>query len=317
MAADEPIGGAVESVRSFNRFYTRQLGLLEQGLLGSDLNLTELRVLFELSCRGSATATGVAQELGIDAGYMSRLLKKFERRHYIARARSASDARERLLTLTKQGSAAFRPLERAARDQIAVMLDPMTPRQRGELVGAMQSVRVLLNDARAKSAPCRLRGLHIGDVGWIVHRQGVLYSSEFGWDGTYEALVAEILAKFVANFDPAFEQAWVAERAGEIVGSVFLVRVDARVAKLRLLYVEPSARGAGLGRRLVEACVKSARDKGYRLLTLWTNDVLGSARRIYEGVGFELTKEEPHRSFGKDLVGQTWDLDLSREWSVG
>ncbi len=310
MAPDDVHGSAVESIRSFNRFYTRQLGLLEQGMLGSDLSLTELRLLFELSCRGSATATSIAHDLGIDAGYLSRLLKKFERRRYIERARSASDARERWLSLTKQGTAAFRPLEHAARDQIAVMLDPMTPRQRGELVGAMQSIRVLLNDAQAKSAPCRLRGLQVGDVGWIVHRQGVLYSAEYGWDGTYEALVAEILAKFLANFDPASEQAWVAERDGEIVGSVFLVRLDAQVAKLRLLYVEPSARGAGLGRRLVEACIKSARDKGYGLLTLWTNDVLASARRIYEAAGFELSREEPHRSFGKDLMGQTWSRVL-------
>jgi GNAT superfamily N-acetyltransferase len=191
-----------------------------------------------------------------------------------------------------------------------MMLDPMTALQRRELLGAMQSVRVLLNDTLARSAPCRLRGLQVGDVGWIVHRQGVLYSSEYGWDATYEALVAEILAKFVANFDPASEQAWVAERDGEIVGSVFLVRLDAQVAKLRLLYVEPSARGAGLGRRLVQECVNAARDKGYRLLTLWTNDVLVSARRIYEASGFELTEQGPHRAFGKNLIGQTWRLGL-------
>lgn len=300
----------VEFVRSFNRFYTRQLGLLEQGMLGSDLSLTELRVLYELYHHSGATATSIARDLGLDAGYLSRLLQRFERRRYIKRMRSASDGRERTLTLTERGTAAFQPLEQAAREQIAVMLEPMTPRQRDELVGAMQAVRVLLNDSQALAAPWTLRGLKVGDLGRIVQRQGVLYAAEYGWDTSYEALLAEILAKFVANYDPAFEQAWVAERNGEIVGSVFLVRLDARTAKLRALYVEPSARGSGLGRRLVAECIDAARRKGYESLTLWTNDVLAAARRIYQAAGFTLTQQEPHHSFGKDLVGQTWDLAL-------
>jgi DNA-binding MarR family transcriptional regulator/N-acetylglutamate synthase-like GNAT family acetyltransferase len=300
----------VELVRSFNRFYTRQLGLLEQGMLGSDLSLTELRVLYELYHRSGATATSIARDLGLDAGYLSRLLQRFERLRYIKRVRSASDGRERTLTLTERGTAAFQPLEQAARDQIAVMLEPMTPRQRDELVSAMQAVRVLLNDSQALAAPWTLRGLKSGDLGRIVQRQGVLYAAEYGWDVTYEALLADVLAKFVANFEPAFEQAWVAERNGEIVGSVFLVRLDARSAKLRALYVEPSARGSGLGRRLVEECIEAARRKGYESLTLWTNDVLVAARRIYQAAGFKLTQQEPHHSFGKDLVGQTWELAL-------
>lgn len=310
MVACNTAGTDVEFVRSFNRFYTRQLGLLEQGMLGSELNLTELRVLYELCHGGGSTATSIARDLGLDAGYLSRLLKRFERRRYIKRARSAADGRERTLTLTELGTAAFRPLERAAREQIAVMLQPMSPRQRNELVGAMQTVRVLLNDSQALAAPWTLRGLRVGDLGRIVQRQGVLYAAEYGWDETYEALLADILAKFVANFDPAFEQAWVAERNGEIVGSIFLVRLDERIAKLRALYVEPSARGSGLGRRLVQECIEAARGKGYATLTLWTNDVLTSARHIYQAAGFKLTQQEPHHSFGKDLIGQTWDLAL-------
>jgi DNA-binding MarR family transcriptional regulator/GNAT superfamily N-acetyltransferase len=310
MIVGSAAGADVEFVRSFNRFYTRQLGLLEQGMLGSDLSLTELRVLYELCHRSGATATSIARDLGLDGGYLSRLLKRFERRRYLKRARSASDGRERTLTLTERGIAAFEPLEHAAREQIAVMLEPMTPRQRDELVIAMQTLRVLLNDSQALAAPWRLRGLQVGDLGRIVQRQGVLYAAEYGWDATYEALLADILAKFVANFDPAWEQAWVAERNGEIVGSIFLVRRDDRVAKLRALYVEPSARGSGLGRHLVQECIEAARRKGYESLTLWTNDVLSAARRIYQSAGFQLTQEERHHSFGKDLVGQTWDLAL-------
>jgi DNA-binding MarR family transcriptional regulator/GNAT superfamily N-acetyltransferase len=300
----------VEFVRSFNRFYTRQLGLLEQGMHGSDLSLTELRVLYELHHRSGATATRIASDLGLDAGYLSRLLKGFERRRFIKRARSVSDGRERTLALTERGTTAFQPLEQAARDQIGLMLERMSPHQRDELAGAMQTVRVLLNDSQALAAPWKLRGLQVGDLGRIVQRQGVLYAAEYGWDTSYEALLADILAKFVANFDPLLEQAWIAERNSDVVGSVFLVRLDERTAKLRALYVEPSARGSGLGRRLVEECIESARRKGYGTLTLWTNDVLVSARRIYQAAGFRLTKEEPHHSFGKDLVGQTWDLAL-------
>jgi DNA-binding MarR family transcriptional regulator/N-acetylglutamate synthase-like GNAT family acetyltransferase len=300
----------VESVRSFNRFYTCQLGLLEQGMLGSALTLTELRVLYELCHRSGATATCIARDLSLDAGYLSRLLKRFEQRRYIKRARSAADGRERTLTLTERGSAAFRPLEQAAREQVAAMLAPMTETQRNDLAGAMQTVRVLLNDGQALAAPWTLRGLQVGDLGRIVHRQGILYAAEYGWDQTYEALLADILAKFVAHFDPACEQAWVAERGGEIVGSVFLVRLDRHTAKLRALYVEPSARGSGLGRRLVQECVDAARLKGYETLTLWTNDVLSAARHLYQAAGFKLRQEEPHHSFGKRLIGQTWDLAL-------
>ena len=261
---------------------------------------------------GETTATEIARELGIDLGYLSRLIKKFNRRRFVKRTRSRADARQSRLELTGKGRTAFDPLDRAARSQIAALLGPMTPEQRCELLAAMQSIRRLL---QPDSEPHRreaygIRPLKVGDIGWITHRQGLLYAREYGWDGTYEALVAEILAGFVKHFDPHGENAWVAERDDAIVGSVFLVRASDSVAKLRLLYVEPAARGMGVGRRLVHECIEFARAKGYRTLTLWTNDVLASARRIYEAAGFQLMREERHHSFGKDLNGQTWDLAL-------
>jgi DNA-binding MarR family transcriptional regulator/GNAT superfamily N-acetyltransferase len=310
-------GEAVDIIRSFNRRYTRQLGLLDKGLLGSEFTLTEARVLYELANSDEATATEIARELGIDLGYLSRLLKKFGRRRYIKRERSPVDARQSRLQLTERGRAVFDPLDRAARHQIAEMLAPMTLEQRSLLLSAMQRIHRLLEAGSEESQreqsrrePYVIRPLKVGDVGWITHRQGILYSQEYGWDASYEALVAEILAGFVKNLDAAVERGWVAERDGGIIGSVFLVRASAELAKLRLLYVEPTARGLGLGKRLVEECIDFARMKGYKTVTLWTNDVLVSARRIYQAAGFRLTREERHHSFGKDLVGQTWDLAL-------
>jgi DNA-binding MarR family transcriptional regulator/GNAT superfamily N-acetyltransferase len=307
-----PAGEAIDVIRSFNRMYTRQLGLLDNGLLGSEFTLTEARVLYELANCVDSTATQIAGELGLDLGYMSRLIKKFGRRRYLKRKRSSVDARQSRLQLTERGRAAFEPLDRAARLQIAEMIAPMAPEQRSLLVSSMQSVQRLLQAAPAESVrePYTIRPLKVGDIGWITHRQGILYSQEYGWDATYEALVAEILAGFVKNFDSKLERGWVAERGGGIIGSVFLVRASAELAKLRLLYVEPTARGLGVGRRLVQECIDFARMKRYKTLTLWTNDVLVSARRIYQAAGFQLTKEEGHHSFGKDLIGQTWDLAL-------
>lgn len=300
---------ATAAIRDFNRFYTRQIGLLEQRFLGSSFTLTEVRVLYELAHRDSPTATAIAHELSLDPGYLSRLLQKLERQGHLARGRDAADARQRPLRLTKTGRRMFERLDRASAEQISTMIAALTPAQVGELVGSMRTVRRFLQPDPAEQAYC-LRPLRIGDIGWIIHRQGILYAEEYGWDVTYEGLVAEILGSFVQQFDPAAENAWIAERAGAIVGSVFLVRESAAVAKLRLLYVEPSARGLGIGRQLVDACTAFARAKGYRTLRLWTNDVLVSARRIYQAAGFRLVKEERHRSFGKDLVGQTWELAL-------
>src|ERR1700730_15480365 len=307
-----PAAEPIDIIRSFNRRYTRQLGLLDNGLLGSEFTLTEARVLYELANCEDSTATQIAGELGLDLGYMSRLMKKFGRRRYIKRKRSPVDARQSRLQLTERGRAVFDPLDRAARLQIAEMIAPMTPEQRSLLLSAMQSVQRLLEPGSTESRrePYAIRPLKVGDIGWITHRQGILYSKEYGWDPSYEAMVADLLAGFVKNFDSTMERGWVAERAGGIVGSVFLVRASPDLAKLRLLYVEPTARGLGLGGGLVHECIYFARLKGYKILTLWTNDVLASARRIYQAAGFQLTKEERHHSFGKDMVGQTWDLVL-------
>jgi DNA-binding MarR family transcriptional regulator/GNAT superfamily N-acetyltransferase len=300
----------VRSVRRFNRFYTRQLGLLDRVLPGAKFSLAEGRILYELATRDGCTATQIANDLGIDAGYLSRILKVFERRRYLTRTRSPGDARERRMHLTAAGRAAFDPLDRAAREQVTALLAALPGGARSELVTAMERVERLLAPAPGP-APVTFRDLRVGDIGWITQRQALLYATEYGWDATFEALVAEILVAFVRNFDPASERAWIAEREGTPVGSVFLVRASAEVAKLRLLYVEASARGTGTGQRLVAECIAFARAKGYRTLTLWTNDILHAARRIYEGAGFQLVGEERHHSFGKDLVGQTWELALN------
>lgn len=301
---------ATDAIRDFNRFYTRQIGLLDQGFLGSPFTLTEVRVLYELAHRDNPTATEIARELSLDPGYLSRLLKKLERQGHLDRGRDAEDGRQRPLRLTKTGRRIFEGLDQESGKQISTMIAALGPGQVSELVGSMQAVRRLLQADTLESG-YSVRPLCIGDIGWIIHRQGLLYAEEYGWDVTYEGLVADILGSFVKEFDPANENAWVAERNGAIVGSVFLVRESATVAKLRLLYVEPGARGLGIGRHLVDACVAFAREKGYRTLRLWTNDILVSARRIYQATGFRLVKEERHHSFGKDLVGQTWELALS------
>jgi DNA-binding MarR family transcriptional regulator/GNAT superfamily N-acetyltransferase len=299
----------VQRVRRFNRFYTRHIGLLNEGLLDSEYSLTEVRVLYELAHRGPMTAVALGQELGLDPGYLSRILKKFESRDLLQKSRSEEDRRQVFLSLTDVGQAAFEPLNQASANQIGAMLSKLSSAEQQKLVQAMALVERLIGGS-APEASYTLRPHRVGDIGWIAHRQGLLYAEEYGWDETFEALVAEIAAAFVRNFDPDWERCWIAERDGEIVGSVFLVRHSNEIAKLRLLYLEPSARGLGLGRRLVDECITFARAKGYRTLTLWTNDVLAAARGIYQATGFRLVKEEAHRSFGKDLIGQTWDLDL-------
>lgn len=298
------------AVRAFNRFYSRQAGLLKEGLLKSEFSLTEARVLYELATRDGLTATGIGRELGLDAGYLSRILKKFEARGLLDRAPSRRDARQSVLELTAAGRAAFKPLDEASQAEFTAMLEKLTAEQRERLLAAMATIRTLLEEGTEPEPPFILRPHRPGDIGWVISRQAALYHREYGWDESFEALVAEIGAEFLKSFDPERENCWIAERNGEVVGSVFLVRQSDEVAKLRLLYVEASARGLGLGRRLVAECIAFARAKGYKTLTLWTNDVLVSARRIYEAAGFTLVAEEPHHSFGKDLVGQNWDLEL-------
>lgn len=298
----------LDAVRSFNRFYTRRLGLLNEALLDSGFTLTEARVLFELADRGKATATDLRADLGLDAGYLSRMLKAFETRGLIDRTRSAADGRQALLSLTSEGLRTFRPMEAASRSQIADMLSTLDGRHRRRVVGAMATIEQLLSGKAG--AEVTLRPHRVGDIGHVASRQALLYHRDHGWDESYEALAAEILSGFVKTYDPERERSWIAERDGQIVGSVFCMRKSDEVAKLRLLYVEPFAQGLGLGRRLVDECIGFAREKGYPTLTLWTNDVLVAARRIYIAAGFRLVAEEKHHSFGADLVGQTWELKL-------
>lgn len=301
--------GTISAIRDFNRLYTRQLGLLDRGFLGSKLTLTEARVLYELAHRADVTASEIAELLHLDLGYLSRILAKFRRLGWLTRKASEADGRRQHLRLSAAGRAAFRPLDAGAKEQIAEMLAPLTPADRSSLVAAMHEVKRAVAPPTDK-ADIAIRDLKVGDIGWIIHRQGILYAEEYGWDVTYEALVAKILGEFVTDFDAQRDGAWIAERNGAIVGSVFLVKVSKTVAKLRLLYVEPRTRGAGLGRRLVQACIEGARSRGYRKLELWTNDVLAAARRIYQAEGFRLVRQETHRSFGKKLTGQFWELDL-------
>jgi DNA-binding MarR family transcriptional regulator/GNAT superfamily N-acetyltransferase len=301
----------VAAIRRFSRFYTSQLGLLDEGLLNSDFSLTEARVLYELANQTAPTASDLSRDLRIDPGYLSRLLKSFEQRGLLTRSPSPTDARQAVVHLTQAGRDAFVPLDRASRQQVLAMTGHIGPAETGELVQAMRTVERLM--ARRQAGAVVLRRHRLGDIGWIAHRQAILYAQEYGWDQTYEILAAEILAGIVRTFDPSREQSWIAERDGSIVGSVFVVRgASDSVAKLRLLHVEPAARGSGLGRRLVDECIGFARDKGYRTLTLWTNDVLVPARRIYQQAGFTCVAREPHHSFGKELVGETWELALER-----
>jgi DNA-binding MarR family transcriptional regulator/GNAT superfamily N-acetyltransferase len=300
----------IAAVRRFSRFYTRQLGLLGDGLLKSPFSLTEARVLYELAHRDAATASELGRDLGLDAGYLSRILKTFEQRSLLTRTSSPRDGRQALLALTDAGWAAFAPLDRASQEDVRGMVGGLVPGQRAALVAAMRTIEDLMGACVEVPAPVVLRPLRMGDLGWIVSRQTVLYAQEYGWDGTYEVLAADILAGFVKAHDPVKERSWIAERDGAVVGSVFVMRGSADVAKLRLLYVEPVARGTGLGRRLVDACIGFARTAGYRTLSLWTNDVLVPARRIYQQAGFKCVAAEPHHSFGKDLVGETWELAL-------
>jgi len=303
---------AVDRLRRFNRFYTRQLGLLDERLSRSPFSLTGARVLYELAHRAAPTAAEIARDLALDPAHLSRILKRFRARRLATGAPSAAHAKRRLLSLTREGRAAFDALERATIVEIAGLLAPLSEAARRRLVGAAGVIEEVLGAQAPTGAPFVLQTPEVGDLGWIVHRQAALYAGEYGWDWTFEGLAAEILGGFVRTFDPMRERGWVARRDGEIVGSVFLMRGDdAGTGKLRLLYVEPEARGLGIGAALVDACVSTARQMGYRRLTLWTNDVLVAARRLYETAGFALISEQPHVSFGKSLVGQIWALDLT------
>jgi DNA-binding MarR family transcriptional regulator/GNAT superfamily N-acetyltransferase len=308
MAASAELERRVAAVRRFNRFYTSKIGVLHY--LGSDFSLAEVRVLYELAHRAEPPAASeLCRELGVDAGYLSRLLRGFERRGLITRTRSEADGRRSDVTLTAAGRAAFAPLGARSRDEVAALLAPLADADQQRLVEAMATIEGVLGGA-GRTPPFTLRPHRPGDMGWVVHRHGALYAEEFGWDERFEALVATIVAKFVERYDPARERCWIAEKDGERIGSVFLVKKSRTTAQLRLLLVEPAARGLGVGTRLVAECERFAREAGYKTIVLWTNSVLLAARRIYVAAGYRLTGKERHTSFGHDLVGETWEKTL-------
>ncbi len=309
MGEDE-LRARIDAVRSFNRFFTRRIGVLREGLLHTPYSLTEARVLFEIASREQATASDFSRDLGLDPGYLSRILSGLERRGLITRAPSETDARRRILSLTSEGWEAFSVLDDRSREEIAELLGGLCKEEQRRLLGAMRTIESVLDRRLKFSESFFVRTHEPGDMGWVVGRHGELYFREYGWDERFEALVARIAADFIDGYDPAWERCWIAEMEGERVGCVFCVRESDSVAKLRLLLVEPGARGLGLGGRLVEECVRFARSRGYETLTLWTNSVLDVARRIYEEQGFRLVEEEEHHSFGKNLVGQNWELEL-------
>lgn len=304
--------GQVEAVRRFNRFWTRQIGVLQAGLLDTPYSLTEARVLFELAQREWTDTPELREQLGLDAGYVSRVLAKLRDDRLVETRVAETDARRQQLRLTSKGRKEFRQLDRRSAAQVTDMLQQVSAEDRRRVVAAMETVHRLFAHEAPGTPGFVIRPTIPGDLGWVVHRHGVVYSDEYGWDETFEALVARIVADFAQHHDPGRENIWIAERDGEPVGSVFCCRHDDATARLRLLLVEPSARGLGIGHRLVDECIRFARRAGYRRMVLWTNDVLLSARRIYEAAGFELVKEEAHHSFGHDLVGQDWELDLTR-----
>lgn len=301
----------VRAVRSFNRFYTRQIGVLNEHLLDGPFSLTETRVLYELAHRSQCTATDLCRDLGLDAGYLSRMLRGFEKQGLIARAESTSDGRQTLVSLTPRGSKTFQPLEVRSDEQVADLLGKLSPAQQKQLVDALRAVESLLGPKQDSQVSYLLRPHRPGDMGWVVHRHGSLYWQEYKYDERFEALVAEIVAHFIQNLDAKRDACWIAERNGEIAGSIFLVKKSKTIAKLRLLLVEPSARGLGIGKRLIEECIRFARGAGYKKIILWTQSELQAARHLYQQAGFRLVGKKRHDSWGrKDLVAETWELKV-------
>jgi DNA-binding MarR family transcriptional regulator/GNAT superfamily N-acetyltransferase len=301
----------IEVVRHFNRFYTRHIGVLNEGLLASPFSLTEARVIYELAQRGNTTATELGNELNLDPGYLSRMIRNLEQRRLVNKKPAATDARQTVLSLSSRGRKEFENLNQLSRNQIDEILNGLSSLDQSRLLAAMQTIEEILAPIpQNEQVAFLLRPPHAGDLGWVVQSNGALYAQEYGWDESYEALVAQIVADFVKNYDAKKERCWIAERDGQNVGSVFLVKESDQVAKLRLLIVDPKARGFGIGKRLVDECTRFARQAGYKKITLWTNSVLVAARTIYQKAGYKLVKEEKHHSFGHDLVGETWELDL-------
>jgi DNA-binding MarR family transcriptional regulator/GNAT superfamily N-acetyltransferase len=306
-----PRDDCIEGVRRFNRFYTRRIGVLNEHLLSSSFTLTTARMVYELATNEGVTATELSRRLGLDAGYVSRIVRELEQRGYLERKVSVADARQTHLSLTESGRSAFSELDARSRSEVGAMLDALRPGDQARLLESMERIeRLLSGETRGPPSLVVLRSPEPGDLGWVVERHGVLYANEYGWDARFEALVARVVADYVADFDERRDRCWIAERDGERIGSVFVVKETAAVARLRLLLVEPVARGMGLGGRLVEECIRFSRRAGYAKLTLWTNDVLHAARRIYERAGFQRVEQEPHARFGSGLTGETWELRL-------
>jgi DNA-binding MarR family transcriptional regulator/GNAT superfamily N-acetyltransferase len=303
----------VDAVRQFNRFYTRRIGLLQKGYLKSAFSLAEMRVLYEIAHRDHPTASEIARDLGLDAGYLSRILAGFTARGLIRKTPAEHDGRQNFLSLTAAGETTYAPLEDRSRQEIAALLTTLPAADRKRTVAAMATIEALLAPTDAPTpplAPYLLRTFQPGDMGWVVGSQSRFYAEEFDWDLSFEALAADIVAAFIRTYDPRRERCWIAEMDGDPVGSVFVVRHSDEVAKLRLLFVDGKARGRGIGVRLTDECVRFARRSGYAKITLWTQSILTAARRIYAGAGFTLVDTSAHTSFGKDLIGETWELAL-------
>jgi len=308
VTASPSLDQRIAAVRRFSRFYTRVIGALREGLLQSRFSLAEARVLYELAHRNELTATDLGRDLEMDAGYLSRMLQAFERDGLLARSASGTDRRQNLLSLTAAGAEAFAPLDARSRAEVGALLAGLSEPAQADLIAAMQRIEALLGTSRP--ATWLLRQHRPGDMGWVIARHGALYADEYAFDHRFEALVAQVAGGFLAEHDPARERCWIAERDGVNVGSVFLVRKSDEMAKLRLLIVEPTARGLGIGRRLVAECIAFARQAGYRSITLWTNDILLAARAIYQQAGFRLVASSPHCDFGPRCVGEDWELTL-------
>jgi DNA-binding MarR family transcriptional regulator/GNAT superfamily N-acetyltransferase len=311
MAAPAPHDAQrVAAVRSFNRFYTQHLGVLRDGWLDSPFSLTEARVLYEIKQRDRATATDIGRDLGLDAGYLSRIVRRFHKSGLIRKDVSVDDGRQSLLSITARGRKAFDPLEERTERQVGEILGQLAEPEQDHLVAAMRAIETMMASRPKTESRIVLRQPRPGDLGWVVARHAELYAREYGWTENFEGLCAQIVADFASKYDPTRERCWVAEMDGRNVGSVFLVKDSDDVARLRLLLVDPAARGRGLGTRLTDECVRFARQSGYRSITLWTHSVLTAARHVYERAGFRLTSSEKRRSFGQDVVSEYWDLVL-------
>jgi DNA-binding MarR family transcriptional regulator/GNAT superfamily N-acetyltransferase len=310
ITSDSILEDQVAAIRGFSRFYTRKLGIIEPKLLDSPWTLQEARIIYEIAARQDCTATDLVRALGLDPGFLSRTLQALQRRQIVARKPSKTDRRVTELALTAKGRAAFEDLDSRSRSAVAALLTELDAAERAAVVGAMATIEQALEPAPQKPAGFLLRSHRPGDIGWIVSRHGAIYADEYGWDISFEALAAEIGAQFIRSYDASLEHCWIAEVDGEPVGSVFLVEASAQVAKIRLLLVERRARGLGVGRALTEQCIRFAQQAGYTSITLWTQSILVAARGIYQRAGFRRVKEEPHHSFGVDLVGETWELEL-------